>query len=336
MATKIFHAYGTKVAVKSLLEKGIPLKKILPPDLPPGWLDDPLAVITPEQQMRITERALDLSGDPAFAFHTTHQMWQLVDMGLLGYAIMSAGTLLEAMKIAVSFWDLTGSPARVTVEENSGAIVLRLAPLFPMRDPRLWRFVVEGNMGACYSAAKTLINKDLELERLDFSFPKPPHSDLYRRYFKCPLRFEQDEDMAVVPLSYLNNLTVSGNPLLAELCRNKCREMLERLPMHDEFVRAVRQGIMQNPAGAPLLSEIAKGLNVSPRGLQRRLRRNNTSFNQLHQEIRSELAKEYLTTTSLTIDQISDLIGFAETAAFRKSFRKWTGLTPTRFRKNNS
>ncbi|MCP4750385.1 MAG: helix-turn-helix transcriptional regulator [Proteobacteria bacterium] len=48
--------------------------------------------------------------------------------------------------------------------------------------------------------------------------------------------------------------------------------------------------------------------------------------------VRTELAQEYLSVTDLSIDQISDLIGFTETTAFRRALKKWTGQTPTEFR----
>ena len=77
---------------------------------------------------------------------------------------------------------------------------------------------------------------------------------------------------------------------------------------------------------------VAKELAMTVRTLHRKLLLESTSFTQILDDVRCNLAKEYLRSTKLTMEDISELVGFSEAANFRHAFRRWTGSTPAHFR----
>ncbi|RKZ80269.1 MAG: AraC family transcriptional regulator, partial [Gammaproteobacteria bacterium] len=79
-------------------------------------------------------------------------------------------------------------------------------------------------------------------------------------------------------------------------------------------------------------STIAASLFMSQRTLQRRLEENNTSFKQLVNEVRQDLADTYLNDSSLTLTEISFMLGFSEMSAFSRAFKRWSGKSPTDYR----
>jgi AraC-like DNA-binding protein len=74
---------------------------------------------------------------------------------------------------------------------------------------------------------------------------------------------------------------------------------------------------------------------MSARTLRRRLQERSTTFKHIVDEVRVEMAKEYLATTDLSVDQIACRIGFTEATTFRRAFKKWTGRKVREFRKTS-
>ena len=77
---------------------------------------------------------------------------------------------------------------------------------------------------------------------------------------------------------------------------------------------------------------VARELNMSSKTLERRLAALGTTFSSLLDDIRSGLAKRYLSDTDLRLEQITYLTGYSEPAALVRAFRRWTGTTPMQFR----
>lgn len=96
----------------------------------------------------------------------------------------------------------------------------------------------------------------------------------------------------------------------------------------DETVQQVRELIMSQP-GRPCTTEnIARRLDISPRTLRQHLAGAGTSFRELRNEIRENFATLYLKDTNVSLESISEKLGFSDQASFTKAYRSWTGSTP--------
>ena len=84
--------------------------------------------------------------------------------------------------------------------------------------------------------------------------------------------------------------------------------------------------------GAPSLPTVARDLGTSERTLQRRLADERLSFRELVESVREQLARSYLAELRLPIADVAFRLGYAETSAFLRAFKRWTGTTPTRWR----
>jgi AraC-like DNA-binding protein len=105
------------------------------------------------------------------------------------------------------------------------------------------------------------------------------------------------------------------------------------VPHQDSLTRQVR-GLLTEAlkAGDPRLETLSQRLGLSARTLQRRLREEGTSHQDLLDEVRSELSRRYLLEPELAICEVAYLLGFSEPSAFHRAFRRWTGVTPKAFR----
>ena len=116
-----------------------------------------------------------------------------------------------------------------------------------------------------------------------------------------------------------------ANMALAAAC---CSEVQINL------TQALLQFVTQRMPEVPKLADAAAALHVSSRTLQRALQRNNCSFRQVIIKCRLHLAREYLQSNELSLQQIAFLLGFEEQSSFQKAFRSWQGCSPGRFRQN--
>jgi AraC-like DNA-binding protein len=86
------------------------------------------------------------------------------------------------------------------------------------------------------------------------------------------------------------------------------------------------------PSGLVTVEAIAHKLALSPRTLQRQIKAEGTSYQQILRETRESLARHYLERTALPASEISFLLGFDEPNSFYRAFKTWTGTTPDQAR----
>ncbi len=81
------------------------------------------------------------------------------------------------------------------------------------------------------------------------------------------------------------------------------------------------------------IEQIASDLNLTKRTLQRRLQSQNTNFAQLRDDLRFHYAIKYLIDDNLSVDLVSRALDFSDRTSFTNAFKRWTGLSPSTFRK---
>lgn len=180
-----------------------------------------------------------------------------------------------------------------------------------------------------------LIGRELPLQEVHLRATAPDSTSHYDDLFGCPVLFEQDNA----------GLVISNNLLQYPVARNEddMREFLRQAPY--QLVKGEEPGNIKTLSRhieqlftsytsqkPPSASDIACQLNMSPRTLHRKLMAEGSSFQQLKDDYRKELAVHYIARPELTIDAIAALMGFQDTSTFYRSFKKWTGVSPGQFR----
>ena len=95
----------------------------------------------------------------------------------------------------------------------------------------------------------------------------------------------------------------------------------------------VRRLLLSAPAGTRGAEDVARAMFVTKRTLQRRLEREGTSYREITEKLYSELAVRHLRETGHTIESVAVLLGYYDTAAFRKAFQRWYGQSPGEYRR---
>ena len=111
------------------------------------------------------------------------------------------------------------------------------------------------------------------------------------------------------------------------------REKLATLNVEFGFVTVVKQSILHLVKPQfPTIEQVAANLNLSVRTLQRRLTAEGVTYKLLLDELKQQLALDYLKNKELSIREIAYLLDYAEPSSFIRSFKRWTGKTPKAYK----
>jgi AraC-like DNA-binding protein len=121
---------------------------------------------------------------------------------------------------------------------------------------------------------------------------------------------------------------------LAAVLSRQLDRLLVSLPTDPPVSTRVRLLVKDDlPSGSVTVDRVAGQLGMSVRTLSRRLEGEGTSFRHLLDSVRHELAVAHLRDPRMELTEIAFLLGYSESSAFHRSFRRWTGRTPVEFRR---
>jgi AraC-like DNA-binding protein len=310
----------------SLLLKGIKLEN--------GWFDSEESLITYPDYIRLIRNALNITRDSALGLKLG-QTVNLAMFGAFGYALMSSRTLKDAADVFLKYQDLPGQLTMISKKQSGSDWIIQFEPLYPFEDQVLV-YAIEEVLSTTYYGMSFLVNQKIGLREICLNYPAPEHAKLYEEMFCCPVRFMSSENYMRLDARFFDLPIFTANRSVYEYCTQFCDEMLKGLKKSDQFVDQIRNIIMTSLGRFLKIGEMAKELGMSTRSLNRRLQVRSTSYKKIINEVRSDLSVRYLENTNLSIDQIADLVGFSETTAFRKAFKIWTGISPSKHRKIES
>jgi len=123
-----------------------------------------------------------------------------------------------------------------------------------------------------------------------------------------------------------------ANAITAQVCENHCRDLLHGRRSREGIAGKVRGHLLFDPSRCATEQQVASFLRSTPRTLQRRLAAEGTSFRALLEEVRAALAVELLKKQRLTVEVVADRLGYSESSAFVRAFKRWQGTCPAAYR----
>ena len=129
---------------------------------------------------------------------------------------------------------------------------------------------------------------------------------------------------------------LQANKFNAKMSEKLCQEITQKYLGEEDLATRIRHIILRVPGEFPSEAAVADALAVSGRTLRRRLGDRGTSFRDLLDQVRSDLAQQYLRNSTPSVEQIAQLLGYSETTNFRRAFKRWIGLSPREYRLGHS
>jgi AraC-like DNA-binding protein len=293
--------------------------------------------ISAMQYTRLYQQVLSLLQDETFGL----SFGQGVTPGsfrMMCYCILGCENLGKAIKRACEFYrTFFDAQAQIVVDftEDSAMVGYHGMQAGPKRkqvdatdayDLSVWhRFF-------CWLTGRTITLNEVRFRGRE---PAAEKIEKYRKLFNCPVLFEQHRDEMVFDSHYLASPLVHTEQSLKEFLRTAPYPlMVIKVDSSDSsLVSRVRALIGHDFShGSPGFEKITRALNMSAPTLRRHLKKEGTTFQQLKDECRRDAAMAYLNNPDLSINAVAALMGFTETSAFHRSFKKWTAMTPGEYK----
>ncbi|WP_340559694.1 AraC family transcriptional regulator [Streptomyces sp. GSL17-111] len=241
--------------------------------------------------------------------------------------------LRAALRRCQEFYDLFPAGPRLRLVEPGGARD-EAAVEFDVADcdgPA--HFGSEGTTVVGHRFAGWLLRRRIVLRRAEFSYPAPAHALEYDLLFGAPCVFGTPRTAIVFDRALLDEPVLQDAEGLRTFLRRAPVDVLARLDYAATVSARVRRLLGHAlPGPLPTPEQIAARLSVSPQTLRRQLAAEGTSFQQVRDRLRRDHAIAVLASGRVSIEALSQQLGFSEPSAFHRAFRRWTGATPRSYR----
>ena len=291
--------------------------------LPLDLLTQEQARVTPIDYFRLWNALETEADDPTLPIRLGQAASPEVFHPSIFAALCSPDLRIAAKRIAE--YKKLIAPITLTIEESPE----RFSVQKQWDDPTL---VPPASMGATELVFLTQIARIGTRERIcpvnvESSFAMEP-VDAYEAFFGVAPQ-SSDRNRVTFSAEDARRPFLTASELMWKTFEPELQRRISKLEASAPLKERVRSVLLETlPSGETSVDAAARRLGVSARTLQRTLKREGTSYKEIVNDTRAQLARHYVTNTSLNYAEISFLIGFEEPSSFFRAFRDWTGETP--------
>ncbi|MEI7995704.1 MAG: AraC family transcriptional regulator ligand-binding domain-containing protein [Methylococcaceae bacterium] len=250
--------------------------------------------------------------------------------------IMSAHTLREAFESTRATQKLI-TPLFILNMEDAGKVTnIKLKPDIALcaEDERHY---TEMTFACIKSLTNRLMRKTVAPQAVHFRHGQSEITPWYADHFGSIIVLNAPENAIIYDRTIMDIPLPGRFTEIRQQAGNILKQQMADSPLQGGLAEDLKRllathGYLFN---API-EQVARSLNMSTRTLQRRLAENINSFAEIRDQIRFQLAAEALKSKRKSIEEIGDKLGFSDRHSFSRAFKRWSGLTPSTYRKNPS
>ena len=294
-------------------------------------LRDPEARVSYDQYIAIWNEAIHRTGDTYLGLHVAERV-NMDQLGVISQAVLLCSNLGQALDLLLRYNRLTNDAVDVHLEHADGEVRLSFNLCFPpWAVPRPEAEFVMAVI--CHSISRILGRKIYPLE-VRFKHTEPPEVGEYKRTFGNNVVFGYRINELVFPSALIEEPASNSDPAAFAAMEKRSAEMIKRLPPADPLIDKLRKTVFNAlGVGDVSMQSISRLMNVSSDKLRKELSTRRTSFRFLVNSIKRDIALVYLEDRSWSLADVAFVLGFSDTSSFNRSFRGWTGETPTEYRR---
>ena len=303
--------------------------------LDPALLEDPDRRIGVAQERAVWRAIVQATGRPDIGLLCGENL-PIQITSLIGYTMMNAPSLWVAGQKMQAYQRIMGDSMGMEFEERDKLAYIKVIMWSD------WHAELRHTMDLMMAATFHWIRANSALQAMPFevgfSYPRPTNYDPYAHFFSpVPVAFHCSESYLLYNRRELDAPVLAANPQLFAVFNRQVKELYAKFTAEQPYTWRVRQTILELPQGqAPSIGEVSARLTMSTRKLQALLKEEGASFQHLLNEVRRDLSIQYLQEKQASKSEIAYLLGFAEVSVFSRTFKKWTGLSPSEFQAKNA
>lgn len=254
-------------------------------------------------------------------------------MGVLGYRLINSDTVRDLIETWVQYSVVIGYPLASDLVVREDSWEFRFWPRYPLSEPAL-RLCMETTLAGAAPALSALSGHSIEVLRYGFPFPRPARSDHYELLGAATLRFDQPAGHIAGRLNDLSKRMAVVDSEAKAITEDYCKKRLSVIVGEDAVVDRLKDLFASQPGELPSAAKAAHLLGCSERTLHRRLASVDSSYQRVLDLYRRDQAFQMLR-DAVELKVIAYRLGYQDTGSFRRAFRQWTGMPPSRWQKQN-
>lgn len=307
------------------------LRDITLDDTFPNRVANPLFKPTAKELDMVWKEVVHRSGDELFGLHFGESM-QLAALGIVGQIITTATTVGEALANGASMVPLIAEGFEIHSEVNRDKVKIEIVgnKSIGLQNPYYYKSTRDFLAALLIHELDGLIVDQMAPCRISGPF-SGDNLEEYCRVLRCPDHGYSENIGIIMDVKFLGTPIITANYRMQQYFQTLLKE---NFPM--DFTKAeslksrVGAYIMGNSYLKILsIDDVAANFNLSSRSLQRKLKEEGSSFKEIVDRIRKELALEYLRDGSNQIKDVAYSLGYNGSSAFVRAFKRWTGTTPS-------
>lgn len=299
--------------------------------LTPACLDKPTQRVSYRQRITAFAACCLAHSDPWFALRLGQKL-HLTTYGMAGFALLSSPTLAKALDTANDFSVLMNLDQRLTLNIHQQSAELRLIDNFTLHGAQK-RCCTLLEVSKVIRLLEDILDNDFKVDRIDLNLHgSSADEQALSQLTGAWVRLNQPDNRICFPASHTQRPLPQSHSLTHQACWTVSNEHLQEVRRRYDVGYQVQKILLAAPGCIPALTEVATALNISARTLRRRLEAEHSTYNQILEDVRTQLAVRYLLDSSLTTEVISERLSYSDAANFRHAFKRWTGITPKAFR----
>ena len=293
-------------------------------------LDNPQSRITSQQFSQLMRSVWEQSDDEFLGLTTQPSKYGV--FRLFADGAIQEQNLHRVYKHLCRFYSLVNQSISLSLYISKGQVELRMRQVQPEIDRNL--LFRDFFLLLWHRFPGWLIGKSIPLQQVKMRGAEPAHAAEYRFMFPCPITYGHDYDAFVFSEEELVNPVTQRAENLREHFKQAPLNWFTRQEFTPVYTRRVMDYLAEYREHEASMQDIADSVNVSERTLRRKLTEEGTSFQEIKDKLRKNMAIYYLSQPDIPISTITNKLGFSEPAAFTRAFKQWTGQTPTLYREN--
>ena len=291
-------------------------------------LQAPESRIPIDSAVRLLEESAAASGCQTFGLSMAESR-QLSDFGVVSLLLSHQRTLRDALQVVLHYRHLMNNSLAIFVEEAGKMVIIREEVV--TESPMPSKQATELAIGVMFRLCAALLGSHWHPYSVNFMHQAPENLQLHRRLFGCNLEFGSEFNGIVCPNTSLDLPNPHADPAMARYAQS----YLDSLQNHEgaSLLFEVRKAIyMLLPMGRATIEQIAQTQGMNVRTLQRRLKDDGCSFNDLINDVRRDLVLRYLENPNYPLSRIADMLGYSMASSFSRWFINQFGMPPATWR----
>jgi AraC-like DNA-binding protein len=297
----------------------------------PAVFDNPGSVIEYRSLLLVLRYAADELSCPEFGLRLAATQGGNKTLGPIGVVMKNSKTLGQAIGYCAKNIHAYSLATHVRFEPDRAQhrLLLRLEILLDRMPDK--RQGVEHSFMLANLNIIELTRGAAAVRKVLFSHEPLSARETYRSFFGCDVSFGQKADGFILTEKDLLCPVVDPDARVYEMATSFIEA---RYPHTEPSIHARVRGLVRQYLGSKNCTSerIAAEFCVHPRTLQRRLRGERTSFESIKDEVRRDVALQYIQNADMPLKRVAEKLGYAETSVLSRSCYRWFSATPRQLR----